>query len=74
MSTSFEAQLKKLEDLVETLGEEDTDLKSALAAYEESQHIIQAAQKTLAEAQARVETLTASAEGFELAPFESEDL
>lgn len=61
---SFEDTLAQLENLVETLSNEGVSLKDALAAYEESQVLIQHAEKTLAAAEQKVLQLTQTPEGF----------
>lgn len=71
---SFEDTLQHLEKLVDTLSNEGVSLKDALAAYEESQQLIQEAQHTLAAAEQKVLQLTQNAEGFALEDFETESV
>lgn len=69
---SFEDTLQHLEHLVETLANEGVSLKDALAAYEESQQLIQEAEKTLADAEQKVLQLTQNGTEFALEAFETE--
>ncbi len=70
---TFEAKLKRLEELVDTLESEEVTLKNALEAYEESQTLIAEAQKNLTEAEKKVQQLNQQGEVFMLEDFESED-
>lgn len=70
---SFEHQLAALEAIVAELDEEDVPLERAIEAYEAGVTLSVALNKTLEEAQRKIEILTRSARGeFEAQPFEEE--
>ena len=70
---SFEHQLAALEAIVAELDEEDVPLERAIEAYEAGVTLSVTLNKTLEEAQRKIEILTRSARGeFEAQPFEEE--
>ncbi|MBI4829824.1 MAG: exodeoxyribonuclease VII small subunit [Nitrospinae bacterium] len=70
---SFEASLKRLEDIVNKLEEGELDLDKSIALFEEGVAVTKRLQKKLEEAERKIEKLT-RASGGELtaAPMEDE--
>ncbi len=68
---TFEEQLAQLEEIVQTLDGEDLPLEQAISSYEQGVKLSVKLNKTLEEAQRKIEILTESA-GSELdtRPFE----
>jgi len=55
----FEQALRALEDIVEKLGNQDTELDDMLKLYEQGIHYMKLCQEKLAEAELKVEELSA---------------
>ena len=70
--TTFEDQLKRLNEIVDTLESDDVTLKGALSAYEESQTLIAQAQEHLVDAEKKVQQLSKQGDVFLLEDFETE--
>ena len=60
---SFEVQLANLEDIVQALDAEDLPLEKAIALYEKGVTLSFSLNKTLEEAQRKIEILTKNARG-----------
>ncbi len=69
---TFEEQLAQLEQVVSELDAEDLPLEKAINAYEKGVRLSLALNKTLAQAQQRIEILTQTANG-EMVPVPFED-
>jgi exodeoxyribonuclease VII small subunit len=73
-TTSFEEQLAGLEAIVKELDSDELPLEQAIAAYERGVKLSAALNKTLEEAQRKIEVLTRNADGEVVAePFETSD-
>lgn len=71
---SFETQLAALEAIVAELDEEDVPLERAIEAYEAGVMLSVTLNKTLEEAQRKIEILTRNARGeFESQPFDEDE-
>ncbi len=72
-STGIEASLQRLQDIVQKLDADDTQLEDSMKLYEEGILIVESCVKDLSEAKARVKELRKRADGvFELLDFEAE--
>ena len=70
---NVEERLLRLETIVSELENEQIDLASALALFEEGVACLREAASTLVEAEARVQKLTELADGaFDVAPLDDE--
>ena len=70
----FEAKLAELEAIVAKLDSEELPLEQAIAAYEAGVTLSRDLNKTLEEAQRKIEILTQTARGeLRAEPFEDED-
>jgi len=70
----FEASLKRLEAIVETLERGEAPLEKALDLYEEGLKLAQACSETLRTAELKLKKISKTAgKQFELTDFESED-
>ena len=69
----FEASLKKLETLVETMEAGELSLEESLKAFQEGIALTRACQKALADAEQTVAQLVETSHGIESQPFESPD-
>jgi len=70
----FEAALKKLETIVETMEADDLPLETLLARYEEGTRLAQICQAKLAEAELKIQQLEKNAAGeLKLKPFSPEE-
>jgi len=70
----FEASLKRLEAIVETLERGEAPLEKALDLYEEGLKLAQACAETLRTAELKLKKISKTAgKQFELTDFESED-
>ncbi|MBT3461454.1 MAG: exodeoxyribonuclease VII small subunit [Gammaproteobacteria bacterium] len=69
----FEASLKKLETLVETMEAGELSLEESLKAFQEGIALTRACQKALADAEQTVAQLVKTSHGVESQPFESSD-
>ena len=73
-SAEFETALKKLENIVENLGNGDLSLEAALKQYEEGVRMADLCSKRLTEAEKRVEVLLKMNTGkLKAVPFEEKD-
>lgn len=61
-STSLEARLRRLEEILARLEADDVELEKALALFEEGVALVRDAEKVLAETELRVDELLASGE------------
>lgn len=61
-SNSFEASLKQLEDIVESLEKGDMPLEDSLKSFEKGIELTRTCQKALREAEQKVEMLSAEPE------------
>jgi len=69
----FQEALKKLEGVVEAMESGDLPLETLLAKYEEGMKLVAACQKTLAEAELKIQQLEKTAAGeMKLKPAEAE--
>lgn len=69
----FEEQLAQLEEIVARLDSEELPLEKAIESYEVGIHLSLALNKTLDEAQRKIEMLTKSARGeYEAKPFDED--
>lgn len=71
--TTLESRLRRLEEIVTRLEAEDLDLDGALALFEEGVGHVKGAEKTLAEAELRVEELLGEGEGARTKPLQETD-
>ena len=70
---SLERRLRRLSEIVETLEADEVELDRALALFEEGIGHVQMAERSLAEAELKVEELVRRAGGTEIRPLEAED-
>ena len=70
---SFEASLKELETLVETMEKGDLSLEDSLSHFERGVKLSRACQQALKAAEQKVEILMKKSGQDEIAPFDSED-
>jgi exodeoxyribonuclease VII small subunit len=70
---TLESRLKRLEEIVGRLEAEDLDLDGALALFEEGVGHVKGAEKTLAEAELRVEELLGEGENTRTRPLQKTD-
>jgi len=66
----FEANLKRLEQIVEELEKGDIELEKSLDLYEQGAKLIEACRKQLAEAETRIEKLRPAGDGLETEPLD----
>ncbi len=72
--TSFENELAQLEDIVRRLDAEDLPLEKAIESYEAGVKLSVKLNKTLEEAQRKIEVLTRTARGdYEAEPFNEDE-
>ncbi len=69
---TFEAMLKRLEEIVRALDTVDTPLDQCLALFEEGAGLVKNCTKKLDEAQQKVNVLTRGEDGVTEAPFQTE--
>ena len=70
---AFAQDLKKIQEITEKLGEEETDLETSIKLYEEGITLVKKLEKQLAEAKRKVEVVTGSAaDGLTVTPMEKE--
>jgi len=69
----FEASLKELETLVETMEKGDLSLEDSLGHFERGVQLSRTCQQALKEAEQKVDILMKKSGQDELAPFDSED-
>lgn len=69
----FEASLKKLETLVETMEVGELSLEESLKAFQEGIELTRACQKALTEAEQAVAQLVTTSTGVESQPYEPSD-
>ena len=69
----FEASLKKLETLVETMEAGELSLEESLNAFQEGIELTRACQKALTEAEQKVALLVTTSAGVAPQPFEPSD-
>jgi exodeoxyribonuclease VII small subunit len=70
---AFEEALKKLEGVVEAMESGDLPLESLLARYEDGMKLVAVCQKTLSEAELKIQQLEKTAAGgLKLKPLEAE--
>ena len=68
---AFAQDLKKIQEITEKLGEEETDLETSIKLYEEGITLVKKLEKQLAEAKRKVEVVTGSAaDGLTATPLE----
>lgn len=70
---TFEETLKELDSIVSSLENGDLPLDSALKQFERGIHLARQGQKTLTEAQQRVEILLSNDEQAPLSPFDTKN-
>jgi exodeoxyribonuclease VII small subunit len=66
---SFEGALERLEEIVERIEQEELELDESLALFEEGVRMLRAAEAKLSEADAQVQQLFESGDGFRLENF-----
>jgi len=69
----FEASLKELENLVETMEKGDLSLEDSLSHFERGVQLSRTCQQALKEAEQKVEILMKKSGQDDIAPFDSED-
>ena len=69
----FEANLKRLEQIVEELEKGDIELEKSLDLYEQGAKLIEACRKQIAEAETRIEKLRPASDGLEAGPLEPDE-
>ncbi len=69
----FEASLKELETLVETMEKGDLSLEDSLSHFERGVQLSRTCQQALKEAEQKVEILMQKSGQDDIAPFDSED-
>jgi exodeoxyribonuclease VII small subunit len=69
----FEASLKELETLVETMEKGDLSLEDSLGHFERGVQLSRTCQQALKEAEQKVEILMKKSGQDDIAPFDSED-
>ena len=69
----FEASLKELETLVETMEKGDLSLEDSLSHFERGVQLSRTCQQALKEAEQKVDILMKKSGQDELVPFDSED-
>lgn len=69
---SLEARLRRLEEIVVALEADGVELDRALALFEEGVAHLRRAERTLAEAELRVEELIGGGDALEVRPFREE--
>ena len=69
----FEASLKELETLVETMEKGDLSLEDSLGHFERGVQLSRTCQQALKEAEQKVDILMKKSGQDDLAPFDSED-
>ena len=69
----FEASLKELETLVETMEKGDLSLEDSLGHFERGVQLSRTCQQALKDAEQKVDILMKKSGQDELAPFDSED-
>ncbi|RLA01674.1 MAG: exodeoxyribonuclease VII small subunit [Gammaproteobacteria bacterium] len=69
----FEASLKELETLVETMEKGDLSLEDSLSHFERGVQLSRTCQQALKEAEQKVEILMKKSGQDDIAPFDSED-
>ncbi|MBN2583575.1 MAG: exodeoxyribonuclease VII small subunit [Planctomycetes bacterium] len=69
---NFEANIKRLEQIVAGLEKGDVELDKSLKLYEEGAKLIELCRKQLAEAETRIEKIRPKGDGLESEPFEPE--
>ena len=70
----FEASLKELETLVETMEKGDLSLEDSLGHFERGVQLSRTCQQALKEAEQKVEILMQKSGQDNIAPFDSEDV
>lgn len=68
----FEGALDRLEEIVDRIEQEELELDESLALFEEGVRMLRAAEAKLSEADARVQQLFESGDGFRLEEFAAE--
>jgi exodeoxyribonuclease VII small subunit len=68
----FEANIKRLEQMVAGLEKGDVELEASLKLYEEGAKLIEQCRKQLAEAETRIEKIRPKGDRLETEPFEAE--
>ena len=71
--TDFEASLKELETLVETMEKGDLSLEESLGHFERGVQLSRACQQALKDAEQKVEILMKKSGHDEIEPFDKED-
>ncbi|MEN8205711.1 MAG: exodeoxyribonuclease VII small subunit [Pseudomonadota bacterium] len=71
--TDFEASLKELETLVETMEKGDLSLEDSLSHFERGVQLSRTCQQALKNAEQKVEILMQKSGQDDIAPFDSED-
>lgn len=71
--TDFEASLKELETLVETMEKGDLSLEDSLGHFERGVQLSRACQQALKDAEQKVEILMKKSGHDEIEPFDNED-
>jgi len=69
-AAGFEANLKRLEQIVEQLEKGDIDLEKSLELYEQGAKLTEACRKQLQEAETRIEKLRPVGDGLDAEPLE----
>ena len=72
-SMAFAQDLKKVQEITEKLGAEDTDLETSIKLYEEGIALVRKLEKQLSEAKRKVEIVSGSAaDGLTVEPLEED--
>lgn len=71
---NFESSLTQIESLIDTLEHNDTSLENSLSAFEKGIKLTRAAQKTLSEAEQKVQTLLEEGGEPAIQNFSEEDI
>jgi exodeoxyribonuclease VII small subunit len=71
--TDFEASLKELETLVETMEKGDLSLEDSLSHFERGVQLSRACQQALKDAEQKVEILMKKSGHDDIEPFDNED-
>ena len=72
-AVSFEAALKRLEDIVQTMESGETDLDTMIASFEEGQKLVKLCTEKLNEVEKKIEKLAKASDGsIQPVPFDPE--
>ena len=68
--TGFEANIRRLEQIVSQLEKGDIELEKSLKLYAEGARLVEACRKQLADAETQIEKLRPTGDGLAAEPFE----